>query len=216
MFTSTYRVFIFDWDGTLINSHAKIIASLSDAFISCNFIVPNVDQLGRIIGLSIEHSMRVLYPEGDEAAIQALSTAYRRAYVERDRVPCILFDGVESMLKSLHQKGVQLAIATGKSRVGLDRALGRTTLAPLLAVTRCADETASKPNPLMLHEITRELGCDISDCVMIGDSIYDMQMAENAGMDRIAVVSGEYEASHLLPYTPKQILGCSSELIHFF
>ena len=214
MFTNAYRVFIFDWDGTLINSHAKIIASLSDAFIACNLQVP--DQLGRIIGLSIEQSMRVLHPEGDEATIQTLSTAYRHAYVERDRVPCILFDGVEEMLKSLRQKGVQLAIATGKSRVGLDRALGRTTLAPLLATTRCADETASKPNPLMLYEIAHELGCDIGDCVMIGDSIYDMQMAENAGMDRIAVMSGEYEASCLLPYTPKQILSSSSELIHFF
>jgi phosphoglycolate phosphatase len=214
MFTNAYRVFIFDWDGTLINSHAKIIASLGDAFIACDLPVP--DQLGRIIGLSIEHSMRELYPEGDEATIQALAAAYRRAYVERDRVPCTLFHGVEEMLKSLHQKGVQLAIATGKSRVGLDRALERTSVAPLLAITRCADETASKPNPLMLHEIARELGCTINDCVMVGDSIYDMQMAENAGMDRIAVMSGEYEASCLLPYAPKQILACSSELIHFF
>ncbi len=210
-----YRLFIFDWDGTLINSHQKIMDSLEAAF-HCYAIKPPVrDLLGSIIGLGIEFAMRRLYPEGDSEIIDRLSKAYREAYVVRDATPCVLFEGVEETLVSLKEKGCLLAIATGKSRVGLDRALNRTSLRSLFSLSRCADETLSKPHPLMIHETIQALKCSKAECVMVGDSVFDLEMARNAGIDAIAVTTGEYKKEQLSIYAPTLLLDKLSDLACF-
>lgn len=174
------RLAIFDWDGTLMDSVGRIVACVAAAARDCAELVPTATDTHQIIGLSLEVGIPRLFSlEQDGERANALIARYRHHYLH-DATPSPLFAGARELLHGWHEQGIALAVAvaTGKSRRGLDRVLDETGLRPLFAVTRGADEANSKPDPLMLTQILTELALIPSQAVMIGDSIHDMAMAE--------------------------------------
>lgn len=155
-----------------------------------------------IIGLGLEEAIHSLYPDETISFIHNMALVYRDYYLYKDKTPSPLFDGVVEMLDEFRDEGFELAIATGKSRRGLDKGLEETKLEDYFPITRCADETRSKPDPLMLDEILTDYNCDKSEAVMIGDSEYDLLMANNARMDCIAVTYGVHSLDRLLKQQP--------------
>jgi len=155
--------------------------------------------------------MQAALPGVDPKYYPRMVERYRYHYLARDH-GLTLFDGVREMLSELSQQGYFLAVATGKSRVGLNRALDTVKLLSLFDATRCADETFSKPHPAMLQELTRELGQDIQRTVMIGDTTHDLQMALNAGASGIAVRYGAHSEQELLALNPLYAAGSVVDL----
>ncbi|MCB1135761.1 MAG: HAD-IIIA family hydrolase [Chlamydiia bacterium] len=199
---SSYRLLIFDWDGTLIDSPARIINCLQQACREAGCMIPTREAIRGIIGLSFGPAYDVLLPGTDETTRNAVSERYRDLFFHLDDTPMPLFEGVLEHLHHLRDLGYFIAIATGKSRSGLNHVLHELGMTKFFHSTRCADETAAKPNPLMLHEILDELNIDLREAVMVGDSSYDLEMALNAGMDSIAVTSGAHDAEHLAQFKP--------------
>ena len=202
------KLFIFDWDGTLCDSTAKICLSMQQAAIDCRQPALSETQVMEIIGLGLPEAIAQLVPGiGDEERL-AMRDAYARRFVEADQVPCDLFPGVRETLDELRAQGHYLAVATGKARKGLDRVLESVGLSSFFDASRCADETASKPNPQMLMELLSEMNHPIEASVMVGDTEFDMDMARRAGMARIAVDYGAHHIDRLKRYEP---VACVSE-----
>ena len=206
------RLAIFDWDGTLMDSVGRIVACVAHAARDCGEPVPTAVETHQIIGLSLEVGIPRLFSleQGSEQA-NALIAHYRHHYVH-DSTPSPLFAGTRELLQHWHAQGVALAVATGKSRRGLDRVLDETGLRPLFAATRGADEANSKPDPLMLTQILDELGIAPHQAVMIGDSIHDMAMAEALAMPRIGVSWGVHDRTRLLVHHPLAVVDTMAEL----
>ncbi len=200
-------LFIFDWDGTLIDSAEKIVACMQQAASSQGLPVPDAGQAKNIIGLGLPQAVSELFPELNEGAVNAFCQAYSGYFIAADQIPCTFFPDVQETLIQLRAEGHQLAVATGKSRKGLDRALANQGMTSFFDSTRCADETASKPDPLMLYEIMSELACSSQCAVMVGDTEYDMAMATSAGVRRIAVNYGVHTPERLRPYKPCMLIG---------
>ncbi|MBV7597870.1 HAD family hydrolase [Aeromonas sp. sia0103] len=200
------RLAIFDWDGTLMDSVGRIVACLLGAARDCGEPVPTAQETHQIIGLSLEVGMPRLFnlPQGGERA-QALIARYRHHYLHDD-TPSPLFAGASDLLHNWHEQGIALAVATGKSRRGLDRVLDETGLRPLFAATRGADEANSKPDPLMLVQILDELGLAPHQALMIGDSVHDMAMAEALQMPRLGVTWGVHDRARLAEHHPVAIV----------
>lgn len=204
-----FKLLVFDWDGTLMDSQARIVTSFQTAISEMAFAVRTPEQIRNIIGLGLDKAIYTLFPEVDEANRMALKTRYRHHFLYVNSLPTPLFPSVATSLHTLQAQHYWLAVATGKSRAGLDRALTESGLNHLFYSTRCAEETRSKPDPLMLVEIMAELGVTAADTLMIGDSEYDLQMAHNAGVAAVAVSYGTQAASHLLNFNP---LACFDDL----
>ena len=202
------RLAIFDWDGTLMDSVGRIVACVKGAARECELAVPAPAQIRQIIGLSLDVAMSRLFPlrsdSGtaiDERQIATLIDRYRHHYLH-DATPSPLFAGAGELLHDWQSRGLQLAVATGKSRRGLDRVLDETGLRPLFVASRGADEARSKPDPLMLEQILAELGLSPRQAVMIGDSVHDMAMAEAIAIPRIGVTWGVDSREALSRYEP--------------
>lgn len=206
------RLAIFDWDGTLMDSVGRIVACVQGAARDCGETMPTALQTHQIIGLSLEVGIPRLFglEMGCERAV-ALIARYRHHYLHDD-TPSPLFAGATELLQHWHGQGIALAVATGKSRRGLDRVLDETGLRPLFAATRGADEANSKPDPLMLTQILDELGLAPHQAVMIGDSIHDMAMAEALAMPRIGVTWGVHDRSRLAEHAPDAIVDTMAQL----
>jgi phosphoglycolate phosphatase len=196
-----FDLIVFDWDGTLMDSTAAIVRSIQAAARDLGLPVPGERAASYVIGLGLQDAMQTVLPGLDPKYYPRMVERYRYHYLTRDH-ELVLFDGVQEMLADLAQQGYFLAVATGKSRVGLNRALHYAGLLSLFDATRCADETFSKPHPAMLQEITRELGQDMKRTVMIGDTTHDLQMAINAGASGIAVHYGAHTSSELQALAP--------------
>lgn len=196
-----FDLIVFDWDGTLMDSTGTIVACIQAAAKDLGLPVPDNKAASYVIGLSLQSAMETVLPNLDPKYYPRIVERYRYHYLTKDK-GLTLFDGVREMLGDLSQQGYFLAVATGKSRVGLHRALEATKLASLFDATRCADETFSKPHPAMLQEITRELGQDMARTVMIGDTTHDLQMARNAGAAGIAVHYGAHPPEELQALAP--------------
>jgi phosphoglycolate phosphatase len=192
-----FDLLIFDWDGTLANSAGHIVSTMQDAITTLN-LPPRADQqIAELIGLGIIDGMRRLYPEIDTSRLLAMLMQHRR---ERGigHFVAPLFGGVEPALQHLHGGGFRLAVATGMPRAGLDLAFStHTAIAPLFELSRTADETADKPNPLMLEHILTATGVAPERALMIGDTEYDMAMAAAIGMPALAVACGVHEPGRL-------------------
>ncbi len=200
---NSYQLLVFDWDGTLMDS-ARHITNCMQAAITDLQLEPRTDeQIRNIIGLGLNEAVQGLYASADAVLIQSLSEAFREHFLYRDKTPSPLFDGAGEVLESLKLAGYQLAIATGKSRRGLDKVLRDTGLDEFFPVTRCADETFSKPHPQMLDELLTDYHLPAAEAIMIGDSEYDLQMANNAGMDALAVSYGVHDLARLLEHNPQ-------------
>lgn len=206
-------LFIFDWDGTLIDSAARIVAAMQGAAAELEVDVCGAEQVRNIIGLGLPEAILELYPQLPADGRQALQAAYSRHYVAADQQPCDWFPTVRNTLLQLKEEGCVLAVATGKSRRGLRRVLEQLDMLDFFHATRCADETQSKPHPQMLHELLEELAMPVERAVMIGDTEYDMAMAEAAAMPRIAVSYGAHAVERLLPYRPKLVVDEFSQLL---
>ncbi|QCF25596.1 HAD family hydrolase [Hydrocarboniclastica marina] len=212
---SQYRAVIFDWDGTLVDSLDHITASLAAAAEDCGMPRRADHELRDIIGLGLAEALERLWPGITPSRMAALRQAYGHHFFSAVATPYSTFDGVSELLQGLSEARPALAVATGKSRAGLDRALIATGLSDYFRVTRCADETRSKPHPLMLDEILQELSIAPNEALMIGDTVYDLEMAARIGMPSIGVTWGVHDAAALVAHNPVRIVDHVSELKTF-
>ena len=192
---------MFDWDGTLMDSTAVIAGALQSACADIGLPVPEDERARHVIGLSLHDALRYILPGVPPSIYPQVVDRYRHHFVSREQ-SAPLFAGAEETLRALHAKGHYLAVATGKSRRGLDRVLARTGLASAFHATRCGEEAASKPAPDMLLELHTLLGIDKSKTLMIGDTTHDLQMAKNAGIPAVAVAFGAHPAQQLRDCDP--------------
>ena len=197
-----YQLIIFDWDGTLMDSTAQIVNCMQLAIAKMKAEERSDKAILDIIGLGLEEAIQVLYPQAPSKFIRKTAEVYRDIYLFKDKTPSPLFAGVVDMLDELRDDGYDLAIATGKSRRGLDKGLHETGLYDYFPITRCANETRSKPDPQMLSEILTYYNTHQNIALMIGDSKYDLQMANNAKMDSMAVTYGVHSLQRLMQQNP--------------
>ena len=207
-------LFIFDWDGTLSDSAGKIVTCMQRAGDDEGVSVLEDDTIKNIIGLGLPEAVNTLYPGENQTKQEQIAKAYSRHWLSSNE-PTPLFNGVENLIESLRAQGYFLAVATGKSRRGLDRVLSKLDMDRVFHATRCADETLSKPNPLMLNQILEELDINAADAVMVGDTEYDMAMAECINMQRVAVSYCVHHIDRLKKYTPVMCIDSISELENF-
>jgi len=196
-----FDLIVFDWDGTLMDSTATIVKCIQASAKDLGLPIPDNRAASHVIGLGLQEAMQAALPGLDPKHYPRMVERYRYHYLAKDQ-GLTLFDGVREMLAELSHQGYFLAVATGKSRVGLSRALDSAKLMSLFDATRCADETFSKPHPAMLQELTRELGQDMKRTVMIGDTTHDLQMAINAGAAGIGVCYGAHPEHELHALNP--------------
>jgi phosphoglycolate phosphatase len=199
-----FDLIVFDWDGTLMDSTAHIARSIQASCRDLGLPEPSDDAARYVIGLGLRDALQIVAPTLDPAEYSRLADRYRYHYLVKDH-PTELFGGVRGLLEELRDAGYLLAVATGKGRVGLNRALDETKLTRFFDGTRCADETFSKPHPAMLQELSRELGQDLARTVMIGDTTHDLQMAQNAGAASVGVAYGAHAGSALETLAPRYI-----------
>ncbi|MEE9325804.1 MAG: HAD-IA family hydrolase [Cocleimonas sp.] len=199
---SKYTLLVFDWDGTLMDSKAQIVNCMQATIKELDLEARTATQISNIIGLGLDEAILSLYPKINSGYVKLVAQTYRDHYLFKDKTPSPLFDGVEKVLINLRDSGFDLAIATGKSRRGLDKGLDETGLNQYFPITRCADETRSKPHPQMLEEILVDHNADAKNTLMIGDSEYDLQLANNANVDGFAVSYGVHSLIRLLKHDP--------------
>lgn len=200
--TDTPSLLIFDWDGTLSDSVARIAKCMQMAAQEYSLPVPSYSDVAEIVGLGLHEATMRLFPNSSHYESSLLQASYSKHYRSEDHKPCDFFPGVIETLHELRDQGYPLAVATGKSRAGLDRVLAALDMNGFFHSSRCADETLSKPHPLMLEELLSEFGVSASQAVMVGDTEFDMQMAENAAMPRIAVSYGAHHIDRLRAFKP--------------
>ena len=200
MASNQYKLVIFDWDGTIMDSIGKIVNCIKCSAQSLNIAPPSDTAIKNIIGLSLEKAMEVLFPSYPTKQT-ALINAYK-AHYKVDPTPTPVFDDVANVLNALKQNGAVLAIATGKGRDGLERLLDQCQLRHFFSATRTSDDAQSKPSPDMLYQLLAELGVSANEAVMIGDTQIDMAMGRAANMDRIGVTMGVHNAQQLSEYDP--------------
>lgn len=210
--TQRFSLLVFDWDGTLMNSAARIVACLR-ATIEDLGLEPLTDAaLSNIIGLGLQEAVRMLYPAAQASLIDGFIDRYRMHFLAEETSSTELFPGSRDVLQQLYEQGYLLAVATGKSRRGLERSLDETDCRDLFHITRCADECHSKPHPQMLQEIMTVLDVATQDTLMIGDTEYDMLMAAHAGTAALAVDYGVHERQRLLEHRPVHCISDIREL----
>ncbi|MGN8343760.1 HAD-IIIA family hydrolase [Pseudomonas sp. SMV71] len=198
-----YKLLIFDWDGTLANSIGRIVESMHAASDRSGFARCDDLAVKGIIGLGLPEAIRSLYPEIDDEALVVFRQHYADHYIALEAEPSPLFEGVADTLHTLRAEGYHLAVATGKARRGLDRVLKSHGWDDYFDITRAADETASKPHPLMLEQILAHCNVRPEQALMVGDSSFDLQMARNAGMGSVAVSYGAQTIQALQAFEPR-------------
>lgn len=205
--SSAFRLVVFDWDGTLMDSETQIVSCLHAAIRDLKLPSMDDDTVKNVIGLGLTEAIDTLVPGRDAVFHQQFVEYYRHYWFKSEG--SLLFDGVTELLDEMKQAGYLLAVATGKARRGLDRVLDETGLKEHFDATRCADEAPSKPHPGMLQELLEELAVLPSDTVMVGDTEYDMEMATRAGVHKLAVSTGVHSRERLLGHQP---LACLDNL----
>jgi phosphoglycolate phosphatase len=196
-----FDLVVFDWDGTVVDSTAMIALSIQKAASDLGLRVPTIEQASHVIGLGLQDALAGAVPELDAGRIEEFTARYRFHYFASEP-EIVLFNGVRELMVELAERGAQLAVATGKSRRGLDRAFGATGLGVFFAASRCADETHPKPHPAMLLELTDELDVPVERTVMIGDTTHDLAMAHAAGTAAIGVTYGAHPREQLAALAP--------------
>ena len=207
-----YELIVFDWDGTLMDSEARIVACMQLAADDTGCSRPADAEVREIIGLSLEKAVSLLFETRDQEEVSTIVNAYRDHWLG-DNVPhSRLFPHANEVIALLEEDGYLLAIATGKSRRGLDKVLTECGLGPRFHASRCADETFSKPHPQMLEEVLVDLDTEPEKALVIGDTEYDMQMASNARVDALGVIHGVHSEARLLQHGALGVLRGLDEL----
>ena len=209
--TKRYDLIVFDWDGTVMDSTAVITHSIQAACRDLGLTVPSDAAARHVIGMGLGQALRHAVPDAPEAMYEPLVERYRHHFLAQD-AGILLFDGARETIVELSEAGYWLAVATGKSRVGLDRALQSCGMAEYFHATRTADATFSKPHPAMLLEIMDELGLAPERVLMVGDTTHDLQMAINAGVDALGMTHGAHPGGGLHALQPLALLDNFAEL----
>ncbi|RCU52653.1 HAD family hydrolase [Corallincola holothuriorum] len=214
MVVGKFDLIVFDWDGTLMDSTARIVSSLQKASALSGLPVPSDEAAAGIIGLSLDQAFTELFRPASITAQQRdeLMDHYRQQFVVDNPQPMPMFAGSSALLALLQRNQKQLAVATGKSRKGLDRVLEETGVGQYFHATICADEAESKPHPDMLHRLMAIFNVKPEKTLMIGDTDYDLQMAENAGAKSIGVTYGAQPKERLLPFSSLALVDSVAEL----
>ncbi len=206
-----FDLIAFDWDGTLFDSTTLIVRCIQAACSDIDVPVPSDEAAAYVIGLGLHDALQHVVPGLDPARYPELGARYR-AHYSASQHELVLFPGTLAMLQALKQRQHLLAVATGKARRGLDEALTHSQLHGMFDSTRTADETASKPHPLMLQELMAELGVPAERTLMIGDTTHDLQLARNAGAARVAVSYGAHEPGAFAEHEPLFVAHSTAEL----
>ncbi len=206
-----YSLIVFDWDGTLLDSASAIVESIQAAARDLQLPVPTREAASHIIGLGLQDALRTAVPTLPEARYREFADAYRRHFRAREDAMG-LFPGARELLQDLQAAGHRLAVATGKSRRGLEQALEATALRAFFGATRCGDETQPKPHPAMLLELMAQLAAPPQQSLMIGDTSHDLAMARSAGVDAVAVCYGAHPEPALRALGPRACLASIAEL----
>ncbi|MGH8720840.1 MAG: HAD family hydrolase [Burkholderiales bacterium] len=206
-----YRLIVFDWDGTLLDSAAGIVESIQAAARDLRLPVPTHETASHVIGLGLQDSLRTAVPTLPAERYLEFADAYRRHFHARQDA-MVLFPGARELLQDLQAGGHRLAVATGKSRRGLEHALEATALRPYFGATRCGDETQPKPHPAMLLELMQELDAPPAQALMIGDTSHDLEMARSAHVDAVAVAYGAHPSAALRALAPRACVASVEEL----
>ena len=208
----SYKAVIFDWDGTVVDSADHITDCL--LYASGQAGLPPLDRSSykNIIGLGLMEALNTLYPGIEQDQILTMREAYSKRFIEKATTPEHIFPGMIEILRDLGLDDRQCAVATGKSRRGLDRAFRTTELQHYFSASRCADETRSKPDPAMLKELLGHYGLEPRDAVMIGDTSYDLEMARRIDMPAIGVHWGVHDPDTLKKQQPVAIVETMDDL----
>ncbi len=206
-----YDAVVFDWDGTVMDSTHSIVVAIQSACEDVELPVPAANEASWVIGLSLESALYRCVPTLTADKLPLFLERYRFHFLRRD--PEIkLFDGIVDLLDILRARQIILGVATGKSRVGLDRVLGNMKLQTHFHATRCADESMGKPHPAMLLELMDEFNLLPDQVLMVGDTSHDIQMATNAGIDSMAVTYGAHDRSTLIESGPTVMVSSVAEM----
>ena len=209
----SWKVLVFDWDGTLVDSEQHIVSCIAESAEVCNLPALSYDRMKSIIGLGMKEALYSLYPEITEAQITTLRQHYSKRFHKNEGAELSLFPNVEKVLGTLKGMGYLLAVATGKSRRGLDMAKEQSGLAHYFDVERCADETQSKPHPQMLLEIAQHFDVLPEQMLMVGDTTFDLEMAQRAGAASVGVSYGVHAVDDLHQFEPQRIVDDMQELL---
>lgn len=207
-----YELLIFDWDGTLADSIGRIVLAMNLAAERAGEAPSAENAVKGIIGLALSEAISVLYPHLDAGQVSVFRQHYADIYMALDEQPSPLFDGVIESLEAFRADGYRLAVATGKARRGLDRVLRANGWERYFDITRAADESRGKPHPQMLDEILAHCGVEPGRALMVGDSSFDLLMAQNAGMHAVAVGYGAMSLQALSEFGPQLCIDHFSQL----
>lgn len=207
-----FKLLIFDWDGTLIDSAGRIVSCMQQAAVDLSHTPLTDEAVKNIIGLGLPEALEMLIPGINQEGIRQMRERYGHHFFNDAAPPSELFSGVEQTLSELKKAGYILSVATGKSRKGLDRSFIETGLGKYFSYSKCADETRSKPDPQMLHELLEITGISPEHALMIGDTEYDLAMANNAQIKSCGVSYGVHESERLLAHQPIAIIDNITEL----
>ncbi|MEN9539789.1 MAG: hypothetical protein RLZZ126_2024 [Pseudomonadota bacterium] len=206
-----FDLIAFDWDGTLFDSTAIITRCIQQAVADVGGRMPTDEQASYVIGMALTPALQHAAPDLPPDKYKELAARYRHHYMAQvDAIS--LFEGVVPLLEELQSRNHLLAVATGKSRSGLDEVLAKSQLGKHFHATRTADQTRGKPDPLMLHELMEELGVPPERTLMIGDTTHDLQMALNAGCASVGVSYGAHAHENFEPLAPRHVAHTVAEL----
>jgi len=206
---------VFDCDGTIVDSQSSIVAAMQAAFESYSIELPSIEEVRRVIGLPLIEAIELLFPKGEADTHQKLREGYRTAYSsarERGQVHEPLFPGLNDAMDLLESAGWILGVATGKSHAGLVSTLQSHSLLERFFTLQTSDKAAGKPNPDMLLKAMAETGAEPRNTVMIGDTSFDMKMAQNAGTLAIGVAWGYHDVDELIAAGDGAIVHSCAEL----
>lgn len=213
---NNYELVIFDWDGTLMDSVARIVSCMQSAAKVVELTIPSTDGVKNIIGLSLPKAVATLFPSCNEQQAVEVIAQYKHHYVAVDKTPTPLFNDAVHLLSQLRENNKLLAVATGKAREGLERVWQLSDTKHFFHTSRCADEALSKPDPEMITSILAELSIPAEKAIMIGDTSYDLEMARRAGVASIGVTYGVHDKEILASYQPKVIVDSLAEIQALF
>ena len=206
-----FDLIVFDWDGTLFDSTALIVRCIQGACADIGVAVPSAESAAYVIGLGLNDALQHAVPGLPESRYPELGRRYRHHYFANQQA-LVLFPGTLDMLQALKARNHWLAVATGKSRAGLDEALHTVSLKGVFDATRTADETAGKPHPLMLQQLMQTLGVVPERTLMIGDTTHDLQLAANAGTPSVGVSYGAHDPASFAALSPLHVAHSTADL----
>ena len=207
-----YKLIIFDWDGTLMDSVTKIVTSMQATAKTLGYIPPSFEQGKNIIGLSLGTGIRKIFPECTNDQYVAIEKEYKHQFIEVNNTETPMFENAIELLTRLKDKNKFIAIATGKARPGLEKVLAMSQSEHFFDSTRSASDCKSKPHPEMILSLLNEFDVKANEAVMIGDTSFDMEMALRANVDGIGITLGAHERSALMQYNPVAIFDSLFEL----